>query len=293
MEKDSRATGVALVLSAGFFGFFAHAGFLIALDELRIGYRAIAGSSAGALVAAFAAAGMQPRDIARLLVSLKKEDFWDPPGIFGIARAVLRRGRGWSGYLAGDRFEELVERHLPVKTFEQCARKLYITALNLTEGGDETFFEGPIAEKVRASCSYPFLFSTKRIGRSQYWDGGVTAKVPMEVMVERERPQLTIVHYLESASSEEPGEIMDRPLAPLKLVDRAMSIARREIEQSRRNAHDRLCQGSIRYITPELPRSGPDRLHLGAEIIERSREQAVRALSDCGRPGAACPASPG
>src|SRR6185436_13348887 len=109
---------IAIVLSAGYFGFFAHAGFMLAIEELGIDYCAISGSSAGAIVAALHASGVPAGEIVDMLTSVRRRDIWDSTGITGIAGALLRRGRGWTGWLKGNRFEELMERHLRAKTFE-------------------------------------------------------------------------------------------------------------------------------------------------------------------------------
>ena len=152
LDGQPSPSRIGIVLSAGYFGFFAHAGFMLGIEELGIDYSAIAGSSAGAIVAALHASGVPAGEIVEMLTSVRRRDIWDSTGITGIAKALLRRGRGWTGWLKGDRFEELMQRHLRAKTFEQCSRALYITALNLTRGADETFHSGTIADKVRASC---------------------------------------------------------------------------------------------------------------------------------------------
>jgi NTE family protein len=77
---DSPTRRTAIVLSAGYFGFFAHAGFMRAVEELGIDYCAISGSSAGAIVAALHASGVPAQEIIDLLLSVKRRDFWDRRG---------------------------------------------------------------------------------------------------------------------------------------------------------------------------------------------------------------------
>ena len=66
---------VGLVLSAGFFGFYGHAGFLAGLLEGGLVPAAYAGTSAGGLVSAYAAAGMAPEALLSLLLGLRRERF--------------------------------------------------------------------------------------------------------------------------------------------------------------------------------------------------------------------------
>ena len=53
-----RKQGTGIVFSSGFFGFFAHAGFLSAIRELGIKPAGVSGSSSGAILAAMAATEM-------------------------------------------------------------------------------------------------------------------------------------------------------------------------------------------------------------------------------------------
>jgi len=92
---DSSKIGV--VFSSGFFGFFAHAGFLSALRELKINPVGYAGSSSGAIVAAMAASGMSDDAIRELLLSVKKTDFWDPDEWHVILKKALGLFRGYTG----------------------------------------------------------------------------------------------------------------------------------------------------------------------------------------------------
>src|SRR5215471_9736945 len=142
---DSRAAPsgrIAIVLSAGYFGFFAHAGFMRAVEELGIDYCAISGSSAGAIVAALHASGVPAQEIIDLLLRVRRRDFWDRVGIGTAFKALLRKGKGWTGLIKGDLLERLIEESLRAKTFEACPRSLYVNAFNLTTGVDETFHSG-------------------------------------------------------------------------------------------------------------------------------------------------------
>src|SRR5690606_24931118 len=97
--RELRGRRVGAVLSAGYFGFFGHAGFVAALWSAGVERVAWAGTSAGALVAALAASGLEPPEIAERLLRLRRNDFWDPTPIRWLGEAV--RGRIPTGILAG------------------------------------------------------------------------------------------------------------------------------------------------------------------------------------------------
>lgn len=266
---------VAIILTAGYFGFFAHAGFMLAVEEAGIDYRAIAGSSAGSIVAALHASGVSAREIVDELINLERDSVWDSTGITGVIRALARRGRGWTGLLKGEQFEKRISRNLRVKTFEECPRALYVTALNLTKGVEETFYSGTIADKVRASCSYPFLMSAKTIDGSEYWDGGFLTKIPAETLVERERPDRLIIHYLPMRDEE--TQLLERDWSAVRLMERALNIARKEIERRRLDALGEL-NGRMLWVEPDVPRVSPRTLAAGKEAVEAAYLHAKTAL---------------
>src|SRR5690606_14944306 len=67
LARELQGKRVGVVLSAGYFGFFGHAGFIAALRGVGLEPAAYAGTSAGALVAALAASGLEPQEITARL----------------------------------------------------------------------------------------------------------------------------------------------------------------------------------------------------------------------------------
>ncbi|MFN7133714.1 MAG: patatin-like phospholipase family protein, partial [Myxococcales bacterium] len=152
---------VGLVLSAGYFGFFGHAGFLRAVKDAGIEISYYGGTSAGALVAAMAASGMEEFAIGERICEITRGDFWDPDPV-GVVRGVLQ-GANATGILKGERFRTLLSNSLPVKTFEECPKPLLVLATNLTKGAAQVFTRREIAPRVHASCAYPGLFRAVEI----------------------------------------------------------------------------------------------------------------------------------
>jgi len=242
-----------------------------AVDELGIDYHAISGSSAGAIVAALHASGVPASQIIDLLLSIRRRDFWDGSGLLPALKALVRSGRGWTGLIKGDLLEGLMDRHLRVTRFELCPRSLYVTAFNLTKGTDETFYSGTIADKVRASCSYPFLLTAKTINGSAYWDGGFLSKVPIETLAAKENPDRLIVHYLPTRQSA-PAE-----WSPFNLLDTALTAARKEIEGHRLNALTNIRE-RITWVIPAVPPVSPRDFSNAREAIDAAYEHAMQSL---------------
>src|SRR6185503_4495302 len=186
----------------------------------------------------------------------------------------------WTGWLKGIRFEELMERHLRKKTFEECPRALYVTALNLTRGADETFVSGTIADKVRASCGYPFLMSPRSLNGCQYWDGGFLAKVPLETMLESEQPDRVIIHYLTTRT--ESSRFEERNWSAIAMLEQGLTAARKEIERHRLKALGD-AEGRMIWVEPVVPPIGPQSLSEGRSAVDAAYHHAINLLSP--RPG--------
>jgi NTE family protein len=149
----------ALCMSSGFFRFYAHMGVLKALEEndcLRV--KACSGSSAGALVTGFLASGMKPSEMPEKVFAIKRSDIWDVG--FGL------------GLLKGQLCQEILERDLKVKTFEECSIPLGVTAYDVLGMRTNCITTGDIATAVRASCCFPGLFQPVLIDGSLHIDGG-------------------------------------------------------------------------------------------------------------------------
>lgn len=169
----------SLSLSSGFFGFFAHLGFVEALEENALTAQALSGSSAGALVAAGLASGYSSKDLKKIFLGITKNDFWDPALGFG--------------YLKGKKFEQLMSRYF-VPSFEETKVPLYVSVFNIQKRRTEVVSTGTIAVACRASSAVPVLFHPVRIGQHRYWDGGIRDRAGHKGVSEN---SLTpVIHYL-------------------------------------------------------------------------------------------------
>ncbi len=274
--ESLRGRRVGVVLSAGYFGFFGHAGFIDGLSTAGVSPAAWAGTSAGGMVAGLAAAGLGPDAIARLLLAQRKQDFWDPDPV-GIAVDALRRGPRSSGLLKGARFAALLAGALPVQTFEALPTPLLLVATNLSTHTPQRIAEGALASAIHATCAYPGLFQAVRRDGQLLWDGGIVDKAP--VLALHESPvgrtlDALLVHYLPSRDEvREPGG----PLAWASGLAGGMAALRRE--------HFRLQLEVLRargvpvhVVTSELPAVSPNQLQRGAQALAAGRASALAAL---------------
>lgn len=270
-------TKTGVVLSSGFFGFFAHAGFLASVREAGIDPAGYSGASSGAIVAAMASSGMGDDDIKRMLFKVKREDFWDPDPWYVILKNILAFFKGYPGYLKGDRFARLLN-DLPVRRFEDCKKPLAISAANLTRQNDTIFTSGDLIDAVRASGAVPMLFKPVEINGSMYVDGGIVNKAPVKALADLIKPDRIFVHYISSGNmAGSMNSFLKKWITPWHIYQLSISISRQE-------AYQRQCelarqQGievvEIKTNTPEL---GPNKLNLGPDAYETAKRSADKIL---------------
>lgn len=148
-------------LGAGFFGFFAHLGFIQALKEEGIEISMISGSSAGALVGAILGSNISTPDALKLLAEVPVKDVWDP-------------GLGL-GYLKWKNVESILRANLS-PTLEELSIAVAISTFEVRSLKTKVFTSGETAPIVRASCTPPFLVHPAKINGNRYFDGGIFDK---------------------------------------------------------------------------------------------------------------------
>ena len=268
LSQDNCRLGVAF--SSGFFGFFAHAGFLAAIRETEIAPSAYAGASSGAIVAAMAASGMSDVAIREMLFGLKKADFWDPDPWGLVLLNAIRLFRGYTGYLKGDGFARLL-RKLPVKRFEECDKPLAISATNLSQRKQTVFTAGDLIKPIQASGSVPILFKPVAIDGSLYLDGGITGKAPVEALANLCALDKIIVHFIASNNVEEGRHrFLRKRFSPLHMQHLAINISRQEAYQ--KEIEMVLMRGiEVIEIRPESPALSPNSLDRGPEAYNAAK----------------------
>lgn len=266
-----------LVFSAGFFGFYGHAGFLAAVEGAGLEPSGYAGTSAGALVASLAASGLGAEKVRQLLHGIRRSDFWDPAPIAALVDAA--RGKGFTGFLAGRRFRALLEKSLPVHRIEETKVPLVLVTADISAAAARVHTEGDLAEVIHASCAYPGLFRSVPVEDAQLWDGGLVDKAPLLALAERVKLDALLVHYLPSADRE-PVTVAGGKAwhGYTKALARGMVAVRHDNFE----LQARLCEAKglpVYVAQPKLPRLGPGRLSMGRNVIATAAAEGARVLS--------------
>lgn len=156
-----------IALSGGGARGIIHIGVLEALHKYGIRPEIIAGTSMGALVGVFYAAGMEPLQILDLVKSSKmyKMIKWKVPS---------------SGLLDMNKVQTLLENHIPVDDFASLKKPFYCSVSNLNSGLSETKGSGKLFQWVLASASIPVIFEPMIIDGTTYVDGGLFNNLPVD-----------------------------------------------------------------------------------------------------------------
>lgn len=172
-----------LALSSGFFGFFAHAGMLSALESEGLSPSGFSGSSAGALVGAAAASGVSADALFEVLAGVQRADFWDvAPGL---------------GLLRGERFRALLADTFAAQTFEACPRPVAVSAWRVRARETRVLNAGGLAVAVHASCCFPGLLQPVVLDGERLLDGGIADRPGLAGV----GPDVRVLHHHLSSKS--------------------------------------------------------------------------------------------
>jgi len=160
---------LGIALSGGGARGFAHMGVLKALEEMGIFPDAVAGVSAGALVGAMYASGM---DFARM------KEFADSASYVRLLFPEV----SFAGPIGLNYMKEHLARNIPAERIEDLERPLFLGLTNIATGEMEFWSEGPLRDCVAASCAIPMVFHPVEIDGQIYVDGGLLMNFPVPVL---------------------------------------------------------------------------------------------------------------
>ncbi len=167
-EPARRLPRLGLALGGGAARGFAHVGVIQVLEQNGIRPDLVVGTSAGSLVAALYASGMNGTELERAAMSMEEATLTD--------WTLPINGRG---VLKGDALARYVRQAVNGRVIEQMALPLGILATDLGSGQGTLFRRGDAALAVRASSAVPGVFTPVAIGGREFVDGGLVAPVPV------------------------------------------------------------------------------------------------------------------
>ena len=171
--KENRPT-VGLVLSAGAVRGVAHVGVIQVLEEAGFPIDVVAGTSMGAVIGSFYASGLG-LDVLRAFPDHLSLSSGSNLNSVRLVQLILR-----DSLLSNKKFEEVMDRWVGDKRFDQTEKPFACVAMDLRTGEKIIFREGRLGPAVRASWSLPGLFRPVHYRHRYLVDGGVVDYVPVD-----------------------------------------------------------------------------------------------------------------
>lgn len=251
-EMDRNPRRWVLALSGGAARGIAHAGVLKVLEEEGLRPDLIVGTSAGSLAGVFLAAGVSAARTAMWAEALR----WS-----SLARPVISR----MGLLTNDRLGDLLERALPVRTFEELEIPFACVATDLETSEPLVLQSGELLPALQASCAIPGLFTPVELDGRLLADGGMTANVPTAAARELGGDLVVAVNV------NSPHQRSGPPRHMLSIMVQMFFMLSHLADQS-------ACEAADLLISPDLGEIGYDQLHRSAELIAAGEAAARAAL---------------
>lgn len=190
---------VGVSLAGGGIRGIAHVGVLKALEENNIKVAAIAGTSAGSIIATLYAMGYSPYYIYLLFKRYARDiiNIRSKPIINGITNFIRNNKIGIAGLSDGNEFEKMYDELARKKGFRligDIKMPLLVSAVDIGESKEYIFTncasrknikdnyitEIGIGRAVRASSSFPAIFCPCEYKNHIFMDGGVLNNLPTE-----------------------------------------------------------------------------------------------------------------
>lgn len=186
---------IGVALGGGAAKGFAHIGVIKMLEANGFEPVVISGTSAGSVVGALYASGMDAFAMQEKAVALDE--------------ASIRDVRLFSGGLIqGQKLQDYVNGLVENRNLQQLRKPLAVVATRLEDGHRTVFTRGNVGQAVRASSSIPGVFEPVAIAGKTYVDGGVVSPVPVDAARQLGADVVIAVDISSKASGQRPGSLL-------------------------------------------------------------------------------------
>ena len=221
---------IGLALGGGAAKGFAHIGVIKMLEASGIHPDVVAGTSAGSVVGALYASGMDAFALQQTA--------------FGLDEAKIRDVRLFSGGLVqGQALQDYVNQLLHKQPIEQLKMPFAAVATELETGTRTVFVRGNTGRAVRASSSIPGVFEPVEIHGKHYVDGGVVSPIPVDA-ARRLGADFVIAVDISAAPDG------SNPQGMMNIVGQSISIMGRQLAAQESARADVVIRPDLRGIGP-------------------------------------------
>ena len=233
---------LGIALSGGGIRGIAHAGVLKALEDNGVQIDIIGGCSSGSMVASLYAMGYSPYYIYRLFKRYSKDiaKINTRPLISGIKNTFFSKKKIVNGLKDGKMIEDLCNRMakrkgiekvedikmpIVIPTVDIIESKEYVFTNHIPEEAEEKkqYIKNiTIGKAVRASSSFPAVFSPCKIEKHAFMDGGALDNIPV-YEVKKQGADKVIAVKFDSDEITEDSNIMDIAMKTIDIMGNKIS----------------------------------------------------------------------
>ena len=186
---------IGLALGGGAAKGFAHIGVIKMLEANGFTPAVVSGTSAGSVVGAMYASGMNAFELQEKAVALDEAKIRD-----------LQLSSG--GLVLGQKLEDYVNAQVGNKPIDKLGKPFVAVSTRLEDGERTVFNVGNTGQAVRASSSVPGVFQPVAIGKYHYVDGGITSPVPVDAARKLGADIVIAVDISNKARGQAPGNML-------------------------------------------------------------------------------------
>jgi len=242
---------IGLALGGGAAKGFAHIGVIKMLEASGIHPDVVAGTSAGSVVGALYASGLDAFQMQKVA--------------FGLDEAKIRDVQLFSGGLVrGRALQDYVNQLVHDQPIEKLKMPFAAVSTELATGARTVFVRGNTGQAVRASSSIPGVFEPVRIAGKQYVDGGVVSPIPVDAA-----RQLGADFVIAVDISAKPSG--SNPQGMLNIMGQSITIMGREL------ARQETARADV-VIRPDLTGIGPTDFEQKNQAILAGEKAALAAI---------------
>ncbi|WP_457095417.1 patatin-like phospholipase family protein [Lysobacter sp. P5_B9] len=186
---------VGIALGGGAAKGFAHIGVIKMIEANGIHIDVVSGTSAGSVVGALYASGMDAFQMQKTA--------------FGLDETQIRDVSLFSGgVVKGQKLQDYVNQLVGGRPIERMKKPFAAVSTQLETGERTVFVRGNTGQAVRASSSIPGVFEPVVIGQKHYVDGGVVSPVPVDAARQLGADFVIAVDISTKASGKNPGSLL-------------------------------------------------------------------------------------
>ena len=222
----------------------AHIGSIKALEEENIKFDYVGGTSSGSIVACLYACGFTSDEMYKIFKKYcRKIKYVDLLNILKLIIGLILTGRiVIDGLNSGKQIERLINRvckEREIYNISDIRKPLVIPSVNLCNGdvicftscnnrddfSDNVIYVNDIniGKAVRASCSYPVVFSPCKYNNIKLIDGGVRENVPWKEVKELGANKVLSIIFDDGINNDCSKNLVDVAGTSLSLIGRELS----------------------------------------------------------------------